>query len=128
MATISLPAGTVGVIYGDALPVPHLAAPYQWSVSSGALPTGVTLSTVTGKLTGTPTVAGTYNFGILVTDANAQSASADVVMSVKSVPHPSATNTGPTANAVLRGVGMGPREVSEVNALPDSVSPFLTTT
>lgn len=112
MATINLPAGTVGVSYGDALPVPHLAAPYLWSVSSGTLPDGVTLSTATGKLTGTPGVAGTYNFGITVTDANAQSASADVVMSVKSVPHPSATQTGPARDAVLRPVGTDPGEVS----------------
>jgi hypothetical protein len=112
MATINLPAGTVGVTYGDALPVPHLAAPYQWSVSSGALPTGVTLSTATGKVTGTPAAAGTYNFSIKVTDANAQSASADVVMSVKSVPHPSATDTGPAPGAVLSAVGTGPGEVS----------------
>jgi len=112
MATISLPAGTVGVSYGDAIPVPHLAAPYQWSISSGALPAGVTLSTATGKLTGTPAAAGTYNFSIRVTDANAQSASADVVMSVKTVPHPGATDTGLAPEAVLRAVGMGPGEVS----------------
>jgi Putative Ig domain len=112
LATISLPAGTVGVTYGDALPVPHLAAPYHWAISSGALPGGVTLSTASGKLTGTPTAAGTFNFSITVTDANAQAASADVVMSVKSVPHPSATDTGPARDAVLRPVGMGPGEVS----------------
>jgi len=112
VATINLPAGTVGVTYGDAIPVPHLAAPYQWSISSGALPTGVTLSTATGKLTGTPAVAGTYNFSIKVTDANAHSASADVVIAVKTVPHPSATDTGPAPEAVLRAVGMGPGEVS----------------
>jgi hypothetical protein len=107
MATINLPAGTVGVTYGDALPVPLLAAPYQWSVSSGSLPAGVTLSTATGKLSGIPSAAGTYNFGIEVTDANAQSASADVIMSVKSVPHPSAKDTGPAPDAVLRAVGLG---------------------
>ena len=99
MATINLPAATVGVTYGDAVPVPRLVAPYRWSVSSGDLPAGVTLSTATGQLTGTPTAAGTYNFSIKVTDANAQSASADVVMSVKSVPHPSAMDTGPAPGA-----------------------------
>jgi hypothetical protein len=39
-----------------------------YTVSSGTLPTGLTLNAATGAVAGTTTVAGTYNFSILATD------------------------------------------------------------
>ncbi len=45
--------------------------PYTWSVASGSsLPAGLTLAPATGVLSGTPTTAGTYNFGITATDSS----------------------------------------------------------
>ncbi len=41
---------------------------YTWTVSSGSLPTSLTLASGTGIVSGTPSLAGTYNFTILVTD------------------------------------------------------------
>ncbi|MGH9935773.1 MAG: putative Ig domain-containing protein, partial [Blastocatellia bacterium] len=46
------------------------ASPYNFSVSAGALPTGLTLNATTGALSGTPTTAGNYSFSVRVTDAN----------------------------------------------------------
>ena len=43
-----------------------------WKVLTGALPTGMTLNTATGAITGTPTVAGTYAFTVQVTDSNSK--------------------------------------------------------
>jgi hypothetical protein len=40
------------------------AYPVRWSVTSGALPPGLTLQPATGVLTGTPTAAGVYDFAI----------------------------------------------------------------
>ena len=45
--------------------------PYTWSLFSGALPTGMTLNSTTGIVSGTPTVAGPFGFAIKVTDAAA---------------------------------------------------------
>ena len=56
--------------------------PYTWSVSSGALPAGITLNSTTGYLAGTPTAAGTYSFSIMVTDSHPNSASADYTLLV----------------------------------------------
>lgn len=39
----------------------------SYSVAAGALPTGISLNAATGALTGTPTVAGSYNFTIKAT-------------------------------------------------------------
>jgi hypothetical protein len=60
--------GEVGVAYSSgAMSVSGGTAPYTYSVV-GTLPAGLTLSTSTGAVTGTPTAAGT--FSVKVTDAN----------------------------------------------------------
>lgn len=41
---------------------------WDFALTSGTLPTGLTLNTVTGVISGTPTVAGTYAFTIQVED------------------------------------------------------------
>lgn len=43
-------------------------SPRTYSVSSGSLPTGITLNSVTGELTGTTTSSGSYTFTLLVTN------------------------------------------------------------
>jgi hypothetical protein len=53
-------------------------APYTWSVTSGALPAGLSLNAATGTLSGTATEAGTFNVGITLRDAAAQSASGTI--------------------------------------------------
>jgi len=44
------------------------ATPFTWTVDSGSLPPGLSLSSG-GAITGTPTAAGTFNFTLRVTDA-----------------------------------------------------------
>jgi uncharacterized membrane protein len=70
-----LPGGVVGVAYTQAFAATGGAAPYQWFVSTGTVPTGLTLSATTGNLTGTPTAAGTFNFTIQVADSGGRFAS-----------------------------------------------------
>ncbi len=65
-----LPNGTVNVIYPPAqFTGSGGTAPYSFSVVSGSLPAGLTLNPQTGILTGTPTVAGTYQFVVRLMDA-----------------------------------------------------------
>ncbi|HMX24411.1 MAG TPA: Ig-like domain repeat protein [Blastocatellia bacterium] len=62
----ALPGGTLGTTYNQAV-MASPAAPagsYSYSVSSGVLPTGLTLNAATGVITGTPTSSGTFNFTI----------------------------------------------------------------
>jgi hypothetical protein len=68
IATFTLPNGNVGVAYSQTLAGLNGTTPYTWTVSSGTLPAGLTLS-ATGVLSGTPTTAGTSNFTIMLTDA-----------------------------------------------------------
>src|SRR5262249_30417618 len=50
----NLPAGTVGVTYSGSVSINGNGSAYQYSVSNGALPPGLTLSATTGAVIGTP--------------------------------------------------------------------------
>ncbi|MGD0414423.1 MAG: putative Ig domain-containing protein [Terriglobales bacterium] len=65
----SLPAGTVNHSYNAVLAVSGGRPPYHFSVKTGALPPGISLSPATGALSGTPTTAGKFSFEVIVTDS-----------------------------------------------------------
>ena len=67
------PPGWTHTVYGDTLTESGGTAPFTWSVSSGSLPAGISLS-ADGNLSGTPTATGTFSFTVQVTDANNQTA------------------------------------------------------
>lgn len=64
----TLPAGSPGVAYSQSFSTSGGIAPYSYALDSGALPVGVSFSSA-GVLSGTPTVAGTFNFVIRSTDS-----------------------------------------------------------
>jgi sugar lactone lactonase YvrE len=64
----SLPAPVIGTAYSQAITASGGTAPYTFAVSSGALPSGLTLS-ASGILSGTPTAVGSFVFTIQATDS-----------------------------------------------------------
>jgi subtilisin-like proprotein convertase family protein len=64
----TLPNGNVGTPYNQTITASGGTAPYIFSVTSGTLPDGLTLDSNSGAITGTPTVANTFNFTITATD------------------------------------------------------------
>src|SRR6266446_2653767 len=80
-----LPGGTAGSAYSATLSASGGTSPYSWSVSSGTLPTGLSLSS-SGTLSGPPTVAGAFPFTVAVKDAASGSASASLSITVVSLP------------------------------------------
>src|SRR5262249_53308763 len=66
----SLPSGTQFVPYSQSVSASGGIAPYTFSVSSGLLPTGLSLNSTTGAITGTPALPGTFPFTITATDTN----------------------------------------------------------
>jgi putative Ig domain-containing protein/galactose oxidase-like protein/Kelch motif protein len=75
VATTSLSDGVVGAAYNQTLTATGGAGAYTWTLASGSLPAGTTLSSA-GILGGTLTTTGTYTFTVRVTDLSGQSASA----------------------------------------------------
>jgi uncharacterized protein (TIGR03437 family) len=74
ITTTSLTSGSVNTSYSLTFAASGGTPPYStWAISTGALPTGITLS-VAGVLSGTPTKAGSSTFKVKVTDSAGASA------------------------------------------------------
>jgi large repetitive protein len=69
IAPATLPGAFQGIAYSQALTVSGGIAPYSFTVSSGALPAGLTLNTASGLISGTPSGFGQASFAITVTDS-----------------------------------------------------------
>jgi hypothetical protein len=81
VATTSLPAGQPQAPYAAQLGASGGTAPYGWSVSSGNLPAGLTLSN-SGAISGTPTQSGTSSFDVSVKDSETSPVKASQALSI----------------------------------------------
>ncbi|WAH44630.1 putative Ig domain-containing protein [Alicyclobacillus fastidiosus] len=70
ITTTSLPSATVGQSYEQTLGATGGTAPYTWSVTKGALPSGLSLNAHTGEITGSALTSGISNVTIQTIDAN----------------------------------------------------------
>ena len=70
----SLPAGTVGTAYSYQMTVNAVATVTAWTVTSGTLPDGLSMSS-TGAITGTPTSVQSKTFTVTVTGVDGLSCS-----------------------------------------------------
>jgi hypothetical protein len=61
--------GRVGKDYAASFRIRGGLGPFNWSITSGALPTGLSFNTATGAITGVPTESGTFPLTVQVTDA-----------------------------------------------------------
>jgi len=104
ISTMSLPDGAQFSAYHATLDATGGATPYTWSIVSGSLPSGLSLDSASGVISGTPPSSGTSNFSVKVTDASSQTATKAVSILIQPVgeasgyieeTHPSITYEGP---------------------------------
>ncbi len=94
IVTSSLPTATVGVGYAAELVASGGTAPVSWSVPAGtSLPPGLALDAAVGAITGTPTMAGSYQFAVEASDSADPPHSATATVSVTIHPAFSVTTT-----------------------------------
>ena len=93
VTTTSLPNAAQLAAYNQSCTATGGNAPYTWSLVSGTLPAGLSLSP-SGQISGTPTSVGTSNFTIQVADSSipAQTATQGLSITVKPSQTPSQTN------------------------------------
>jgi Putative Ig domain len=92
IATPTLPNGTAGVAYTATLAGTGGTPAYKWTLASGTLPVGLTLGSANGVLSGTPNVAGTYNFTIALSDVSTLTATVTQAYTVNISPTVSTTS------------------------------------
>ena len=82
ITTASLPDGKVNTAYSQTVGVAGGTSPYSFSVSAGALPSGLTLSASSGQISGTPSTAGVFSFTLTVTDSATAQASQTLELTI----------------------------------------------
>ncbi|WP_435102361.1 putative Ig domain-containing protein [Halarchaeum sp. P4] len=127
IATGTLANATERVAYTQTLGATGGTAPLSWSLTSGTLPPGLSLDTDTGRITGTPTSAGTYTFTVTATDASGATASQQYTLTVGGgltldttrLPDWTAGQTG--YDATLNASGGTPTYTWRASGLPDGL-------
>lgn len=88
-ASGALPAATKGSAWSQSLSATGGIAPYTWTAHG--LPTGITLNSTTGALSGTPTTSGSFSFTLTAQDAGGISSTVTYTLVVTNDAPPAAT-------------------------------------
>src|SRR5262249_892527 len=101
ITTKQLPAATLSGAYNTTLVASGGTTFYTWSLASGSLPMGLSLSS-SGTVSGTPSVLGSFLFVAQVKDAAAHTASSNFSINVVN-PVASVAITSPANGAIVSG-------------------------
>jgi hypothetical protein len=115
----ALPGSAFHVAYSTTLAATGGITPYTWSISQGALPTGLTLSSPTGAITGAPTSPGTASFTVTLTDSGNPALSASAPFTITTLSSPLTITT-----ATLLDIVQGTSYSATLTALGGSGSGF----
>jgi hypothetical protein len=138
VATTSLPNAAQGTPYSLPLAASGGVPPLTWSITSGALPPGLSLAPATGQISGIPTTQGTYPLTVQVVDSsllppNNQSQTATQALSLTVGPPnplsivttslPEAESASLYSQTILETGGVGPYTWTITNGiLPSGMS------
>jgi hypothetical protein len=78
----AFPTGTPTVSYSHTMIATGGLPPYTWAITTGTLPTGLSLDVNTGVISGTPTADGKANFTLQVSDSAKPPRTASLALSI----------------------------------------------
>jgi hypothetical protein len=102
ITTTSLASGTTGSPYSARLAATGGTSPYNWVVSQGTLPAGLTLASSTGTLAGTPSAtANALSLTFSVTDSGVPAQKASATFSLTIAKAPVSVTVSPAREAIV---------------------------
>ena len=121
----SLSSGATGSAYSATISASGGTSPYVFSLSAGAMPNGLTMSSV-GSITGTPTLVGTYTFTVRATDADNCYGETAYIISITDGIAPTVTNvTSTSADGTYAPGAAIPIQITFTEAVVVTGSPYL---
>ncbi|WP_338874748.1 putative Ig domain-containing protein [Spirosoma sp. SC4-14] len=102
--TVTNPTTTTGVIataFSQTFTASGGTTPYSYSLASGSLPTGLSLNSTTGVLSGTPTQSGSFPITVRATDVNGCSGTGSTYS--LSIVSPPTVSVQPVSQTVCEG-------------------------
>jgi large repetitive protein len=130
VTTLGLAAWTQNLAgYNQTLTAVGGTGALTWSITSGALPTGLSLAPTTGVISGTPTAAGTFTIAATVTDTVGGSGfkalsivvNPAVTVTPATLPGWTVNRTGYTRTVTATG-GMGGKVLSRTGTIPTGMT------
>ena len=115
ITTTTLPGGTVGTSYSQSISASGGTLPVVWSVTSGALPAGLTLagtSTASGTVSGTPTATGSFSFTATAKDSSTPPVTLNQPLSIAIANLPLSIATTSLPNGVVNTAYSAPLQAS----------------
>lgn len=82
ITTTSLPQADTATLYSQQLLVGGGVGPFTWAMTSGILPSGLTLHPTTGVISGVPTAVSTNSFTVQVTDSESPAVQASASLTI----------------------------------------------
>ncbi|CAN2228028.1 Listeria/Bacterioides repeat [Candidatus Nanopelagicaceae bacterium] len=92
-------SGTAGSAFVLSVVAAGGVAPFAYSVSSGTLPSGVSLDPSTGQLSGTPATSGSYTFAVRATDSNTAFKTVNVTLTIEAAASPSSSSSSSSSSS-----------------------------
>jgi|GEM_PF-4563393 len=140
LLTETLPMGAIDVAYDQSLSAQGGSSDYTWSLAEGSLPSGLELEDqgTSGRITGTPTAMGTYDFVVRIEDnryiglADTQSYTLQILdvlpLYISQSYLPAATGGQPYSTQLQAEGGVEPYKWSIIDSDPDWITEGMTLT
>lgn len=114
ITTKNLIKGRAGKYYKETLNVKGGIPPFSWSLVSKNLPNGLIIDSLSGRITGTPNMAGNSDFTVKVTDSFGASAFKALTLVVKPLLHAS-WELGPAVYYDVNNLAVGQTAIGDLN-------------